>query len=87
MNTQEIHFISIQTTLDDISSLLGPMTGDEKFDVIDAKDTLAHIMFKSGVFRSVSDAKRNGWNRTIPYGYSEYIDIGKFKKRIYIVNL
>ena len=34
------------------------------------------LLSKLGIFKSVSDAKRNGWDKDIPEGYNEY-KIGK----------
>jgi hypothetical protein len=30
--------------------------------------SMAHVMFKAGLFKSVSDAKRNGWNKPVEKG-------------------
>ena len=40
---------------------------------------LAHVMHLAGVFPSVSIARKNGWNKPIPKGVSEFT-VGKSKK-------
>lgn len=31
---------------------------------------MAHLLHKAGAFKSVGDAKRNGWNKPVPFGFS-----------------
>lgn len=45
-------------------------------------EVLADLRF----FKSRSDARRNGWDRDIPDGYSDYV-IGKFKRRIIVLKI
>ena len=46
---------------------------------------MAHIMHLAGVFPSVGIARKNGWNKPIPEGFSEFT-IGKMKKKVWILN-
>ena len=46
---------------------------------------MAHIMHKAGVFPSVGIARKNGWNKPIPDGFSEFT-VGKKKKKVWILN-
>jgi hypothetical protein len=46
---------------------------------------LAHIMHLAGVFPSVGIARKNGWNKPIPEGFSEFT-VGKNKKKVWILN-
>jgi hypothetical protein len=48
-------------------------------------DILAHLVSAAGAFQSVGEAKRNGWNKPIPAGYSHYV-IGKRKIEVAILN-
>lgn len=34
----------------------------------DNKNTMAHIMFELGIFKSVNDARKNGWNKPLELG-------------------
>jgi len=46
---------------------------------------LAHIMCWAGAFPSVSQARKNGWGRPVPFGFSEF-KVGKRKRCIFILN-
>ena len=46
---------------------------------------LAHVMHAAGVFPSITSARKNGWNKPIPPGLSEFT-IGKLKKKVWILN-
>jgi hypothetical protein len=67
---------------DMLSGWNGAITGEVK--EIQPGWTLAHVMHAAGLFPSVGQAKKNGWNRPIPDGWSEYT-VGKLNTRIYIV--
>ena len=41
---------------------------------------MAHIMHLAGVFPSVGIARKNGWNKPIPEGFSEFT-VGKSRKK------
>jgi len=60
----------------------GPLEGEE-FINIEEKDIMAHLMVKAGIFISISDARRNGWDKFIPKGFTD-IRVGKKKTRITI---
>lgn len=47
---------------------------------------MAHLMVIAGVFKSVSEAKKQGWNKPIPFGYSEIIPKNKKLPSLFIVN-
>ena len=46
---------------------------------------MAHIMHLIGVFPSVGIARKNGWNKPIPEGFSEFT-VGKSRKKVWILN-
>ena len=46
---------------------------------------MAHIMVESGLFSSVSNARKNGWNIPIPKGFWQK-KVGKRKVLISILN-
>ena len=46
---------------------------------------MCHLMHFAGFFPSVSAARKNGWNKPIPNGFSEFT-VGKGKKKIFILN-
>lgn len=56
---------------------------DEHVIMIEDHWTMAHIMKEAGIFPSVSQARKNGWNKPIPNGFNEFI-VGKKRKKIWI---
>jgi len=79
----EFNFFS-SSDENDKDLFFGPLEG-EKFINIEEKDIMAHLMTKAGIFKSVSDARRNGWDKPIPKGFTD-LRIGKKKTRITIFN-
>ena len=55
------------------------------FEFFTDKETLAHLIQKAGLFPSVSQAKKNGWDKPIPKGFSHFV-VGKKKFNIYVLN-
>lgn len=47
--------------------------------------SLAHLFTQLGLFSSNSQARKAGWGKEVPQGYSEYT-IGKLRTKIYILN-
>jgi len=45
-------------------------------------DTMAHILFKAGIFESVSEGRKNGWNKPVERGMFTF---KKKNKRVLIV--
>lgn len=41
-----------------------------KFFMFTDEHLMAHLLHKAGAFKSVGDARRNGWNKPIPFGFS-----------------
>ena len=48
--------------------------------------TMAHLAVEMGLFPSVGQARKNGWDGPIPHGYTEKKNLGKMKKSMYIHN-
>jgi hypothetical protein len=48
--------------------------------------TMAHIAVEMGLFTSVGQARKNGWDSSIPEGFTEKRGIGKMKKVLFIHN-
>lgn len=50
---------------------------DDVLTPLDPEDkTMAHLLARLGKFKSVGEARRNGWDRPIPSGWHEF-KIGK----------
>jgi hypothetical protein len=45
--------------------------------LFDDKHTMAHIVHGLGLFESISDARKNGWNKPIPRGPSIVAQVSK----------
>jgi hypothetical protein len=60
---------------------------DDEDNAIELEDdwSLAHVMFFSGLFSSVSMARKNGWNKPVPNGFSKFT-VGKNKVSVFILN-
>ena len=67
---------------------LGPMSdGQDMIEFeIDDKLRIAHFMAQAGIFPSVGQARKNGWDRPIPDGFSHFV-VGKKKSKITILNI
>lgn len=51
---------------------------DDILHTIADHEIMAHLVHRAGCFKSVGDAKRNGWNIPIPAGWSEFRVGNKF---------
>ena len=81
MMNNEVNFVSPAIEPRDLE-LFG--MADENI-VLEDHWILAHVMHVAGLFPSVSEARRNGWDKPIPPGFSEFT-IGKLKKKVWILN-
>ena len=77
----ETNFVSPAIELRDLE-LFGM---DDENIILGENWILAHVMHAAGLFPSVSIARKNGWNKPIPDGFSEFT-IGKGKKKVWILN-
>lgn len=48
--------------------------------------TMAHIAVEMGLFPSVGQARKNGWDNPIPHGLTSMYRLGKMKKSLHIHN-
>lgn len=48
-------------------------------------EMLCHLMFRAGLFPSISQARKNGWNKPVPDGFSDYV-VGKNKHHVWVLN-
>jgi len=80
------NFISPNIDEKDLELFFGPLISDDSFVTIQPNWLMAHITYRAGLFQSISQARKNGWNKPIPSGFSEHI-IGKKRIHVYIFNL
>lgn len=78
-----MNFIKLNTEKADRELFFGPIEPDDTFIIIEDHWTMAHIMHKADIFSSVSQARKNGWNKPIPEGFNHFI-VGKLKRNIFI---
>lgn len=80
------NLISIYAPMGDAELIFGDWGGriDDPVELFDpANETLAHLMV-GHAFPSLTQARKNGWDRPIPHGYSEH-KVGKHT-RIWVWN-
>jgi hypothetical protein len=63
----------------------GPLKSEDNFFIIEENWTMANIVVKCNIFKSLSQARKNNWGYKIPEGFTD-IFIGKLKNRITILN-
>jgi hypothetical protein len=64
----------------------GPLKEDDQFIDILNNWSMADIMFLAGIFKSKTEARKNGWNKSIEKGFSDFY-AGKLRTRITILNI
>lgn len=82
-----MNFIT-ETSNKDKDLFFGPIDSNDEFIIIENGWIMAHILHKAGIFTSVSQARKNGWNKPIPDGFA-ILEVGKKakKKNIFILNI
>ena len=55
----------------------------ENFTIIEDNWLMAHVMHKAGIFKSISQAKKAGWNKPIPDGFN-FFTVGKKRRQVFI---
>ena len=66
---------------DDIKSLFD----ESEIIYLEQNNNMSDVVAIAGIYDSKSQAKKDGWNKPIEDGYSEFV-IGKLKTKIYIWN-
>ena len=87
MNTFEFNFFRSSIDSDKVL-FFGETDGSLKEELLpfESNWTMAHLVHQAGIFNSVGEAKRNNWNKPIPFGFTDIKGIGKNKIRITIFN-
>jgi len=80
----DFNFVSQTATGGDIELFFDPK-GNDTINVMGDNWAMSHIMCAVGMFPSVSQARKNGWNKPIPDGFSE-MTVGKKRIKITILN-
>ncbi len=58
----------------------GPIAPDDIFIIIEDHWSMANVLHASGNFPSISQARKNGWNKPIPDGFT-ILTIGQKQKK------
>ncbi len=84
--SHEFNFIHESRTQEDKESFFGPLEPtDGPFIVFNDKWTMADIVVAAGIFPSKSQAKKNGWDKPIEKGWSQFV-LTKRKIKVFILN-
>lgn len=78
-----MNFIHSSRDEKDKDLFFGPIEPQDEFMVFEDGCTIAHLLVKWGRMPSLSQARKNGWDKEIPPGFSEW-KIGK--SRFWILN-
>lgn len=78
-----MNFVNQSRDDKDVDLFLGPIDEKDEFIRFDSDETMANLLVRWGKFPSLSQARKNGWDKPIPEGYSEW-KIGK--SRFWILN-
>ncbi len=78
-----MNFIHSSLPETDRELFFGPLDTGEQFLVFDQDHSMANMAVMIGAFPSTSQARKNGWARPVPPGFSEH-KIGK--RRFWILN-
>jgi hypothetical protein len=74
----EMNFIHVDLPLSDQELFCGPLDPTEDFTVFDGASLADLLVVRMKKFPSLSQARKNGWDRPIPPGFAEH-RIGKTK--------
>lgn len=86
MNNLEFNFIHKSRTQEDKESFFGPLEPtDGPFIVFDDTWTMADIVTTAGIFPSKTQARKNGFDKPIPVGWTQLV-MTKRKIKIFILN-
>jgi len=85
-NEHEFNFIAEDVNDFDAEMFMGPFE-DKDGPIIrfPSSWTMAHIMHEVGIFKSVTEARKNGWDKPIAPGF-QHMTVTKRKIPIWILN-
>lgn len=73
-----MNYIHHEMPESDKELFFGPLDEGERFIEFNSYSTLAELTLHLGKFPSITQARKNGWDKPIPPGFSEH-KIGKTK--------
>lgn len=78
-----MNFIHAEMPDSDKDLFFGPIEDDDQFVVFAGEMTMADLVVELGAFPSVKQARKNGWEKPIPAGFTAH-KIGK--RRFHVLN-
>ncbi len=85
-NEHEFNFIAESVSDFDAEMFMGPFDDtDGPIIRFPSSWTMAHIMHEVGIFKSVTEARKNGWDKPIDRGF-QHLVVTKRKIHIWILN-
>lgn len=86
MDDNEIIFIHTDIGMSDVDLFMNSSPPETLiFQFFTDREILAHLLARSKIFKSVSEAKKNGWDKPIPIGFTHLV-VTKKKFKIFILN-
>ena len=81
-----MNFVHKNISNSDKDLFFGPIKSEDEFIEIQDHWIMAHVLHAAGIFTSVSQARKNGWNKPIPNGFT-ILTVGKKarKKDLFIL--
>lgn len=82
----EFNFIGEKVSDADAETFMGPFEATDG-PVIRFPESwsMAHIMHAAGIFKSIGEARKNGWNKPIPNGF-QHLVVTKRKINVFVLN-
>jgi len=65
----------------DLEGFFGPLRHEDVFVFVNPGTTWAQVLAKIGPFRSVSEARKNSWNKPIEEGFTDKFKVGKANRK------
>lgn len=78
-----MNFIHCELPDSDKELFFGPLEADDQFVAIGDGLTMADLVVELGTFPSLKQARKNGWDKPIPAGFSAH-KVGK--RRFHVLN-
>jgi len=83
--TPGLNFVHEDVSLTDLNLFMAPIHPEEEFVRFDNSWTMAQVVVHVGLFQSLTQARKNGFNKPIPSGFSQHV-MGKKKTTVFILN-
>lgn len=85
MKPLEFNILIGKTIESDKELFFGPLSEEDEFLSFEDQN-FGNLLAQLGLFPSAGQAKKNGWNKDIPEGFTD-LEVGKLKTRIVILKI